>query len=165
MNDKGESSNVNMSPTSPKSKISPGGNVVEKSNEQEQRIAQILGSDDLTVTLKSLTMYRDYLRRNLDTPCIMTGIEGFPWNREPVFDYNDGIEDEALRKKQPSSTDIYELKRFEDLIDEVHGILVKVKRVHDNQRFILDLASLKGVDQTSKNYMLLDDYLAWFVNY
>jgi hypothetical protein len=40
-----------------------------------------------------------------------------------------------------------------------------VKRVNDNQRFILDLASLKGVDETSKNYTLLDDYSVWFFNY
>jgi hypothetical protein len=138
---------------------------MEKSNEQKQRITEILGADNLAVTLKTLTLYRDYLRKNLDTPCIMTGVEGFPWEEAVVFDYDDKTQSETLKKKQPSRTDIYELKRFEDLIDEVHGILVKVKRVNDNQRFILDLASLKGVDQTSKNYTLLDDYSVWFVNY
>jgi hypothetical protein len=138
---------------------------MEKSNKQEQRIAEILGADGLAVNLKSLTLYRDHLRKNLDTPCIMTGIEGFPWKEIPVLDYDDETEHETLKKKQPSYTDIYELKRFEDLIDEVHGILVKVKRVNDNQRFILDLASLKGVDETSKNYTLLDDYSVWFINY
>jgi hypothetical protein len=138
---------------------------MEKSNEQEQRITEILGTDNLAVTLKTLTLYRDYLRKNLDTPCIMTGIEGFPWKEAAVLDYDDKTQSEALKKKQPSRTDIYELKRFEDLIDEVHGILVKVKRVNDNQRFILDLVSLKGVDQTSKNYTLLDEYSVWFVNY
>ena len=138
---------------------------MEKSNKQEQRIAEILGADSLAVTLKSLTLYRDHLRKNLDTPCIITGIEGFPWNEKPVFDYDDKTEYETLKTKQPSSNDIYELKRFEDLIDKVHGIQIKVKRVNDNQRFILDLASLKGVDETSKNYTLLDDYSVWFLNY
>ena len=137
---------------------------MEKSNEQEERITQILGADSLAVTMKSLMLYRDYLRKNLDTPCIMTGIEGFPWEETPVFN-DEKTEHEALKEKQPSCTDIYELKRFEDLIDEVHGILVKVKRVNDNQRFILDLAWLKGVDETSKNYTLLGDYSEWFVNY
>jgi hypothetical protein len=138
---------------------------MEESNIQEQRIEAILGRDSLAVTLKSLTLYRDHLRKNLDTPCIMTGVEGFPWRGKPVFDHDDTTGYEALKNKQPSCTDIYELKRFEDLIDEVHGILVKVKRVDDNQRFILDLASLKGVDETSKNYTLLDDYSVWFVNH
>ena len=137
---------------------------MEKSKEQEQRITQILGADSLAVTMKSLMLYRDYLRKNLDTPCIMTGIEGFPWEETPLLN-DEKTEHEALKEKQPSCTDIYELKRFEDLIDEVHGILVKVKRVNDNQRFILDLAWLKGVDETSKNYTLLGDYSEWFVNY
>jgi hypothetical protein len=137
---------------------------MEKSNEREERITQILNADSLAVTMKSLMLYRDYLRKNLDTPCIMTGIEGFPWKEAPVLD-DEKTKYEALKEKQPYCTDIYELKRFEDLIDEVHGILVKVKRVNDNQRFILDLAWLKGVDETSKNYMLLDDYSKWFVNY
>jgi hypothetical protein len=137
---------------------------MEKSNDQEQRLAKILGADSLTVTLKSLTLYRDHLRKNLDTPCIMTGVEGFPWKEKTMFD-DDKTEYEARKEKQPSHTDIYELKRFEDLINEAHGILVKVKRINDNQRFILDLASLKGVDETSKNYALLNDYSVWFINY
>lgn len=57
---------------------------MEKSNEREQRITQILGADSLDVTLKSLTLYRDYLRKNLDTPCLMTGVEGFPWETQGV---------------------------------------------------------------------------------
>ncbi len=138
---------------------------MEELNKQKQRIAEILGADNLAVTLKSLTLYRDYLRKHLDTPCVMTGIEGFPWKEKYVVDYDDKTAHEALNKKQPSHTDIYELKRFEDLIDEVAGILVKVKRVNDNQRFILDLIWLKAVDESSKNYKLLDDYTVWFVNY
>jgi hypothetical protein len=141
------------------------GDAMEKSKIREQRIAEIVGADNLTVTLKSLTLYRDHLRRNLDTPCIMTWLEGFPMKENPVFGYDDETKYEPPKEKQPSHKDIYELKRFEELIDEVHGILVKVKRIHDNQRFILDLASLKGLEETSKNYKLLDDYSVWFINY
>jgi hypothetical protein len=132
---------------------------------QEQRVTEILGAEDLTVSLRSLTLYRDYLRINLDMPCTMTGIEGLPWEEKYVFDFDDTTDSEALKKKQPSRSDIYELKRFEDLIDKVTGIVVKVKRVSDNQRYILELASLKAVDETSKNFTLLDDYSAWFVNH
>lgn len=134
-------------------------------NKQRQRIIEILGAGNVAVTLKSLTVYRDYLRKNLETPCTITGIEGFPWKEKYGIGYYDKAESEALKKKQPSSTDIYELKRFEDLMDEVVGITVKVKRVNDNQRFIVDLAWLKAVDEASKNYTLLDDYSAWFLNY
>jgi hypothetical protein len=138
---------------------------MDEPTKQEQRITEILGADNLAVTLKSLTLYRDYLRKNLDTPCVMTGVEGLPWEERYVFGFDDTTEDEALKKKRPSSTDIYELKRFEDRIDEGTGILVKVKRVDDNQRFILELASLKAVDEKSRNYTLLDDYSVWFANY
>ena len=132
---------------------------------QAQRITEILGADDLVVTLRSLTLYRDYLRKNLDTPCVMTGAGDFPWEETYVFASDDAAENEALKRKQPACTDIYELKRFEDLLNEIAGILVKVKRVDDNRRFILELASLKAVDETSKNHTLLDDYSAWFVNH
>jgi hypothetical protein len=132
---------------------------------QEQRITEILGADNMAVSLKSLTLYRDYLRKNLDVQCAMTGIEGPPWEEKYVFSSDDLADAEALKKKQPSRTDIYELKRFEDLIDQVTGILVKVKRVDDNQRFIFELASLKAVDTASKNFMLLDDYSVWFAGH
>ncbi len=131
---------------------------------QEQRIAEIVGADNMGITLMSLTLYRDYLRKNLDTSCTMTGIEGIPWEEKYVFSF-DGTEHEALKTKQPARTDDYELKRFEDLIDEVTGIIVKVKRVNDNQRFILELASLKAADEASKDFMLLDDYSVWFANH
>jgi hypothetical protein len=138
---------------------------MEESEKQEQRITAILGKDNLEVNLESLTLYREHLRKNLDTPCTMTGIEDFPWEERYVFGFGNQAEYEALKKKQPSYTDTFELKRFEDLIDVDHGILIKVKRVIDNQRFILDLASLKAIDEKSNNFMLLDDYCVWFVNH
>ncbi|MBP1747912.1 MAG: Calcium binding protein [Deltaproteobacteria bacterium] len=138
---------------------------MEKHDEQAEEVKALLGPDYETVSLKSLTLYRDYLRKHLEIPCVMTGIEDFAWDGKYVFGYNDTAEYEALKNDQPSSTDIYELKRFEDLIDESAGILVKVKRVKDNRRFILDLASLKAVDEPSKNCRLLANYSTWFINH
>jgi hypothetical protein len=135
---------------------------MDEHDEQTCRIAAILGGDDVPVSLESLARYRDYLSRNLAMPCIMTGIDNPAWEEKYVFGYDTETEREALKKEHPSSTDIYELKRFEDLIDEGLGILVKVKRVADNRRFIIDLAVLRATDATSKNYGLLDDYSAWF---
>jgi len=136
---------------------------MENRREHDQRVAEILGAENATVSLESLTLYRDYLSRHLDMPCVMTGIEGFRWDEKYVFGYADEAEHEALKTDHPSETDIYELKRFEDLIDEEAGVLVKVKRTRDNRRFILDLAALKAVDETSRNHTLLDDYSMWFV--
>ena len=131
-------------------------------DEREQRLEKILGPDNLTVSLESLTIYRDYLRKHIEMPCIMTGIEGFPWEDNYVFGYANEAEYENLKKDQPSPADIYELKRFEDLLDEKTGILVKIKRVKDNRRFVIDLAWLKAADESSGNHALLDDYSAWF---
>ncbi len=131
-------------------------------DEREQRLKKILGPDNLTVSLESLTIYRDYLRKHIEMPCIMTGIEGFPWEDNYVFGYANEAEYENLKKDQPSPADIYELKRFEDLLDEKTGILVKIKRVKDNRRFVIDLAWLKAVDESSGNHALLDDCSAWF---
>lgn len=133
-------------------------------NTREKRAAEIVFSDNLAVTLKSLTLYRDYLSKNLETPCIMTGRDDPPWEQEYVPGYHDAGEGDAPKEETALCADIYELKRFEDLMDEVTGIMVKVKRIRDNHRFILKLVSLKAVDETSKNGMLLDDYSAWFVN-
>ena len=140
------------------------GGTMGQHDDREKRIAEILGPNNLTISLKSLTLYREYLGKHLDMPCIMTGIEGFPWDKKYVFGYADEAEYETLKKDHPSPTDIYELKRFEDLIDENAGILVKVKRVKDNRRFILDLAWLKAIDESSENHTFLDDYSSWFVN-
>ena len=137
---------------------------MEKHEGQIEQVSEILGPDNAVISLKSLTLYRDYLRLHLEIPCVMTGNEDFPWDGRYVFGYNNAAEYEALKKDQPSCEDIYELKRFEDLIDEDAGILVKVKRIKDNRRFILDLASLKATDGSSKNSTLLADYSAWFVN-
>jgi hypothetical protein len=138
---------------------------MEESDKQKQRITAILGVDNLTVNLKSLTLYQEYLRKNLDIPCVMTGIEDFPWEERYIFGFSNQAEYESIKSNQPSNTDIHELKRFEDLIDENHGIAVKVKRVIDNKRFILDLASLRATDEKTYNYTLLDDYAFWFHNY
>lgn len=135
-----------------------------QNDDRERRIEKILGPDNLTVSLRSLALYRDYLRKHIEMPCIMTGIEGFPWDEKYVFGYANEEEYETLKKDRPSPADIYELKRFEDLLDEDAGILVKIKRVKDNRRFIIDLAWLKAVDESSGNHMLLDDYSAWFGN-
>jgi hypothetical protein len=41
----------------------------------------------MTITLKSLMLYRDYLGKNLETPSIINSIEGFPWREKFTVDY------------------------------------------------------------------------------
>ena len=54
---------------------------------------------------------------------------------------------------------------FDDQIEDMEGLMVRVKRKSDRKRFVIPLAELKAMDKKSLNYRLLDDYSIWFVNY
>ena len=139
---------------------------------QEERIAQILASGDIDNEEKqeksseTIAKYLHYLRKNIEFPCIVTGLEDFPWEEKYVFGYGNKREYEKLKKDNPSYKDKFEILDFiedEDYNDE--QIFVKAKRLSDQKEFILELDYLKAVDKKSKNYQLLDDYSVWYVNY
>ena len=139
---------------------------------QEERIAQVLASGDIDNEEKqeksseTIAKYLHYLRKNIEFPCIVTGLEDFPWEEKYVFGYGNKREYEKLKKDNPSYKDKFEILDFiedEDYNDE--QIFVKAKRLSDQKEFILELDYLKAVDKKSKNYQLLDDYSVWYVNY
>jgi hypothetical protein len=133
-------------------------------DEQDKRIEQILDQFDMEVSEESSLKYMDYLKRSIDFPCQVTGIEDFPWEEYYAIGPGNKKEYEMLKKRHPSYTDIFSLISFEDDLDENNGILVKVKRLSDKKNFILPLADLKSTDVKSNNYQLLDDYSVWSVN-
>jgi hypothetical protein len=142
------------------------GEVMSDFDEQKIRIFRVLGENKVPkVNGRTLRIYLAYLRKNLEFPCHLTGIEDFSWEERYVFGYGSKTEYEKLKKTQPSYTDTFELLGFDDEIDEGYGILVKVKRVADKRKFTLPLADLEATDKQSKNYQLLDDFSVWFVNY
>jgi hypothetical protein len=61
--------------------------------------------------------------------------------------------------------DTYNLRSFDDDVDQNSGIVVNVQRVSDKKKFVLPLADLEATEQQSKNYELLDDFSVWFVNW
>jgi hypothetical protein len=139
---------------------------------QEDRIAQILADGDIDNEEKqekspeTIAKYLHYLKENIEFPCIVTGIEDFPWEEKYVFGYGNKKEYEKLKKENPSYKDKFEILDFivdEDYSDE--QIFVSAKRISDQKEFILDLDYLNAVDKKSKNYQLLDDYAVWYVNY
>jgi hypothetical protein len=133
-------------------------------DEQEQRIAAILGQEDLEVTQKTAQKYFDYLKQHIQLPCQLTGIEDFPWEERYVFGFGDEEEYEELKKTRPSYTDTFELLSFAEATAN-DGILVEVRRLSDQKKFTLPLADLEAADEHSPNYQLLDDYAVWFVNW
>jgi hypothetical protein len=135
-------------------------------DEQLRRIARTLGKDKIPeVNNKTLNTCLAYLKKTLEFPCYLTGMEDFSWEERYIFGYGSEAEYEELKKTQPSYTDTFELLGFDDVVDEGCGILAQVKRVLDEKKFTLPLADLKATDERSKNYLLLDDFSVWFVNY
>ena len=129
------------------------------------RIEAILGEDNLNVSTDSLIMYTSYLEENIVLPCILTGIQSFSWEDFYVLGLGDKKQYEELKKTRPSSRDIYKFMSFDDMIDDDDGLLVKVKRISDNKKFVLPLLDLKATDEESPNYLLISDYSFWYVNY
>ena len=145
---------------------------LKKMDTQEERIAQIIADGDVDneekqeKSTETIAKYLHYLKENIELPCIVTGIEDFPWEEKYVFGYGNKKEYEKLKKENPSYKDKFEILDFiedEDYNDE--QIFVSAKRLSDQKEFILELDYLKAVDKKSKNYQLLDDYSVWYVNY
>lgn len=138
---------------------------MDKFEKQEKRIIAILGAKKFDVTRKRLKIYFGYLKKHVEMPCQLTGIEDFGWEEPYVFGFGSKREYEELKKTQPSYKDKFNLIKFVDEIDDYYdGIFVHVQRVSDKRKFVLPLADLKSTDRKSKNYQLLDDYSVWFVN-
>jgi hypothetical protein len=135
-------------------------------DKQDQRLVAILGTEDVPdVSIKMLERYLASLKAHLALPCHLTGIESFAWEEDYL--YEDGSEQEhtRLRKTRPSCLDTYELLSFDNDIDPEDGIVVHVRRVTDQQTFILPLATLEATKKRSKNYQILNDYAVWFTTW
>lgn len=132
---------------------------------QEIRIEEILGENNLKVSIDSLQIYRDFLQKNISFPCDLTGREDFLWEEIYVFGGGDKDEYAELKKTQPSYTDTYTFMSFDERKEDKDGLMVKVKRLSDRNQFVLPLADLKVIDKTSRNHQLVHDYAVWFVNY
>ena len=139
-----------------------------KFDQQKQRILDILqvqDEEDSFFSEENLKTYLDYLKKNLEFPCLLTGIEDFPWEERFVLGYGSKKEYEKLKKTQPSYTDTFTLIEFEELSPGEEQIFVIAERVKDKKQFLLPLDMLKAAKRKSKNYQLLDDYASWLVNY
>ena len=137
---------------------------------QDARISAIVGDDDASTFDEGVDKFYHHLKRSLQLPCDVTGIEDFRWEEYWVIGPGDPKEHERLRQTQPSYRDTFELLAIEkDVCSEwmmFHGedIAGHVRRKSDGKEFHLGLAEIKAVDKKSKNYQLLHDFAVWFVN-
>jgi len=141
--------------------------MASKLHEMKKRLTAILGKenpDDLFRSDENLQVYLAYLKENVEHPCLVTGLEDFPWEEKYVFGYGDEEEYEKLKKTNPSYKDTFRLLEFE-LIPEAERIFATVERVTDKKPFSLPLEDLKAKSRKSPNYQLLEDYSCWYVNF
>ena len=136
----------------------------------DARIEGILG-DALDLTAEDcVERFYEHLRKALQLPCEVTGIEDFDWEEYYVLGPGDPEEYEKLRRDQPSYRDLFLLLGIEQgIISEWmlfpgEDLAAQVRRQSDGREFCLGLAELKAVDKRSGNYQLLDDYAVWLVN-
>lgn len=134
---------------------------------QEKRIESVFPKriDDISKRTETLDIYKRFLEKNIDFPVKLTGIEDFNWEEFYIFGPGDEREYEELKKTRPSYSDIYDLIRIDEHIEEDYGLFAKVTRISDRKQFQIPLADLKAIDENSKSYQLLDDYSVWCVNY
>jgi len=136
---------------------------------QDARINQVVGADEASSFDDGVEKFCDHLRRSLQLPCDVTGIEDFGWEEYYVIGPGDPKEHAALRKENPSYKDKFELLAVDQeaysewmmCSDDLAG---HVRRKSDGKEFYLGLSEIRAVDKKSKNYQLLHDYAVWFVN-
>lgn len=131
-------------------------------NTSEDRIAAVLGKDSGR-TAKNARRYRAYLKKHLTFPLRVTGIEDFPWEEPYVIGGWDQEEYKELKKTNPSYTDKFDL--LDILNPESDDLIAVIKRVSDAQTFRIELSWLRYVDKKSQEYVTLNDYSVWYVNY
>lgn len=133
-------------------------------DEQEKRILEILG-EECEKNDNNFQKYYSYLKENITIPCILTGIEDFPWEEKYVLVGWDQKEYEELKKDNPSYTDEFELIEIFEHVSGEDDIFIKAKRLKDKKIFKLELSWLKCTVSKNENYKLLLDYSVWQVNY
>jgi len=128
----------------------------------KKRIAAALGNDNGR-TPKNTRRYRTYLKKHLALPVCVTGIEDFQWEEPYVMAGWDQDEYEELKKTNPSYTDKFHL--MDILNPESDDLIAVIKRISDGQTFQMDLSWLRCVDKKSPEYVTLNDYSVWYMNY
>lgn len=131
---------------------------------QEQRIETILGGD-CEVGKETSSKYLKYLSNSIKFPCLLTGVEDFPWEEPYILGGGSQKEYEILKKENPSFKDKFELIELLNPVDDEFEIIAKVKRINDNKIFPIGLSWLEPPDKNIPNYQLLNDYSVWHINY
>jgi len=140
-----------------------------KIDEQDRRIASILGDEPSRDLVSSRDIFFAHLRASLELPCEVTGSEDFDWEESFVFGPGDPAEYRELRKERPAYKDRFLLLGVEKVGNSEwmmyqEDLIAHVQRKSDGKKFRLGLSELKVVDKKSRNHCLVHDYAVWFIN-
>ena len=134
------------------------------------RIATIIGEAEEATFDEVCDRFYQHLKKALQLPCDVTGVEDFRWEEYYVIGPGNRQEYKRLCQSQPSYRDVFELLAIEkDVCSEWmmfrgEDLGAHVQRKSDGKEFWLGLAEIKAVDKKSQNYQLIDDFGCWFVN-
>ncbi len=132
----------------------------------EERLREIFQSDEVPqVSKKTLNAYRRYLVKELSAGCLVTGREDFNWEEIYVLGPGDPDEYKELKKVNPSYTDEYRVLKFLPKPSWRNDLLIMVERLSDGKQFELELSWLEVVDKNSRDFILLEDFGIWQVNW
>jgi hypothetical protein len=128
----------------------------------ERRIAAVLGEDNQR-TARNARHYLVYLKKHLPIPLRVTGIEDFPWEEPYMMTGWNQEEYEELKKTNPSYSDKFDL--LDILNPECDDLIAVIKRVSDGRTFQIELSWFRCDDKKSPEYVILNDYSVWQVNF
>ncbi len=132
-------------------------------DKQFERIKEILGKD-LERNSRNIIKYWAYLNKMVAKPCILTGIEDFPWEEPYILGGWDQDEYAELKETHPSFTDQFELIEFLPVESVEKDIIAKVTRLSDKKIFEIELSWLECADFKNENYQFIHDYAVWHTN-
>jgi len=132
-------------------------------DDQEIRIEKILGRD-CKKSMSTALKYKKYLSTSIKLPCLLTGVEDFPWEERYILG-GSKKEYQKLKEENPSYTDKYELIELLEPEAEEFEIIAKVKRITDDKIFQIGLSWLESTTKNDSNYRILNDYSVWHINY
>jgi len=132
----------------------------------EKRIAKVLGVHEVPeVSRNSLLKYRQYLLARLDKDAVLTGREDFPWEEKYILGYGNPAEYEQQKKKNPSYSDEYKLIDISEEYLDDSDLIARVVRISDKKKFDVGLSWLTTKDEENIDFLLLDDFATWVVNW
>ena len=119
----------------------------------ESRLTKIIGGKTLSVDTRTLRSYLRYLKKNINLPHRVTGVES-------SFVYSD------CKMNTPSGNEIFDIVAFEENVKDYSNIFVKVRRLSvEGGIFLLQLCEFESIDKDSIESKILEDYSYWIENY